>query len=123
MAKKKTTASDPANETDSAEIDFEQAVGEVQRIVGELESGELGLSESLQHYERGIKRLNQCHGLLADAERKVTLLSGFDADGNPVTEPFEGADEKDAAPAKAGRRGRGTAKRKPDNDEELGGLF
>ena len=33
MAKKKTTASDPANETDSAEIDFEQAVGEVQRIV------------------------------------------------------------------------------------------
>ncbi|GAA5505735.1 exodeoxyribonuclease VII small subunit [Novipirellula caenicola] len=123
MAKKKSTASDPASESDSAEIDFEQAVGEVQQIVSELESGELGLSESLSHYERGIKRLNQCHGLLEAAERKVTLLSGFDADGNPVTDPFEGADEKDSAPAKAGRRGRGTAKRKPDNDDEIGGLF
>ena len=125
MAKKKSSATDPANETDSSEIDFEQAVGEVQLIVNELESGELGLSESLLHYERGIKRLNQCHGLLEAAERKVTLLSGFDADGNPVTELFEGAEAKDSTPAKAGRRGRGAASRKAasNSDDEIGGLF
>ncbi|EMI18001.1 Exonuclease VII, small subunit [Rhodopirellula maiorica SM1] len=123
MAKKKTTSSDSGSQSESAEIDFEQAVGEVQQIVNELESGELGLSESLSHYERGIKRLNQCHGLLEAAERKVTLLSGFDADGNPVTEPLEGADDNEPAPTKAGRRGRGTAKRKTDNDDEIGGLF
>ncbi|TWU21018.1 Exodeoxyribonuclease 7 small subunit [Novipirellula galeiformis] len=123
MAKKKSSTTDSDGNAESPEIDFEAAVGEVQKIVDNLESGDLGLSESLKQYELGIQRLNQCQGLLEAAERKVTLLSGFDADGNPVTEPFAGGEKVDAAPSKAGRRNAGASNRaaakKTDTSGEL----
>ncbi|KAA1259552.1 Exodeoxyribonuclease 7 small subunit [Rubripirellula obstinata] len=81
MAKKKTASSkDSPN--------FEEAIATIETIVGKLESGELDLTDSLEQYETGIKRLRQCHEILEKAEQKVTLLSGFDADGNPATEPM-----------------------------------
>ena len=67
---------------------FEQAVAEVEEIVGRLEGGKLELAQSLEEYQRGIGTLKECYELLSDAERRITLLSGFDADGNPITEPF-----------------------------------
>jgi exodeoxyribonuclease VII small subunit len=68
---------------------FESAVDEIEQIVSRLESGELDLAESLQQYAKGIETLKECHELLADAERRVTMLSGFDADGNPITSPLD----------------------------------
>jgi exodeoxyribonuclease VII small subunit len=79
MAKKKAASS-------KAAISFEEAISTIETIVDKLESGELDLTDSLKQYETGIKRLRQCHEILEKAEQKVTLLSGFDADGNPVTE-------------------------------------
>lgn len=70
---------------------FEQAVSEVEQIVSKLESGKLELAQSLDEYQRGVGTLKECYELLENAERRITLLSGFDADGNPVTEPFEEA--------------------------------
>lgn len=67
-------------------------MAEVEEIVGRLENGQLDLAESLDQYQRGIETLKECHQLLAVAERRITLLSGFDADGNPVTSPFDEAD-------------------------------
>ncbi|TWT79265.1 Exodeoxyribonuclease 7 small subunit [Planctomycetes bacterium CA13] len=104
MAKKKRSPSDSDEGTNPDEMDFESAIGEVEGIVHELESGELGLTESLNHYEVGIKRLNECHKLLQSAERKISLLSGFDSDGNPLTEPFD--DDAEVSPNKAGRKNR-----------------
>ncbi len=68
---------------------FETALGEVEQIVSRLETGQLDLGESLDQYQKGIETLKECHHLLAGAERRITLLSGFDADGNPVTTPFD----------------------------------
>jgi len=106
MAKKRKATSDSASETT---VDFETALGEVEEIVQELESGDAGLTQSLAHYEKGIQRLKQCHELLQNAERRITLLSGFDADGNPVTEPFD-EDESDNQEAK--RKSRSTRSRR-----------
>ncbi|MCL4166905.1 UNVERIFIED_CONTAM: hypothetical protein GTU68_065590, partial [Idotea baltica] len=104
MAKKKRTASSEAPESD---IEFEEALAEVEEIVDELESGDAGLTQSLAFYETGIKRLKQCHGLLQKAERRISLLSGFDADGNPITEPFEDDDAASgSAPVEAKRKSR-----------------
>lgn len=98
MAKKKTSARDECAST------FEQSLEELEKIVGELESGKLGLSEALERYEEGVKHLKGCQQLLERAERKIELLSGVDADGNPITQPFdEGADE--SLEAKAAARG------------------
>ena len=89
------------------------AMADIESIVAELESGDLDLTDSLQQYERGIKRLRQCHQLLETAEQKVTLLSGFDADGNPVTEAmpetkFRGSG-KQAVGSGAEKRSKGRA--------------
>ena len=70
---------------------FEAAVDEIEQIVQRLESGQLDLAQSLEQYSHGIDTLKECHQLLADAERRVTMLSGFDADGNPVTTPIDQA--------------------------------
>ncbi|HEX7447742.1 MAG TPA: exodeoxyribonuclease VII small subunit [Pirellulales bacterium] len=67
---------------------FEQALAQLEAIVHELEEGEIGLAEALDRYEQGIKLLKQCYGLLERAERRIELLSGVDAAGNPVTQPF-----------------------------------
>ncbi len=77
------------DEADGGAIDFEFALADVERIVAELEGGELGLAESLGRYELGVKRLKQCHQWLSAAEQRVSVLAGFDAEGNPVTEPME----------------------------------
>ena len=53
--------------------------------------GRVWAGRALAQYEEGVKLLKQCHGLLAFAERRIELLSGVDADGNPVVQPFDDA--------------------------------
>ncbi len=98
-------------------ISFEQALDELTAIVARLEDGQCGLDESLQEYEKGMQHLNQCRKLLANAERKIELLRGVDADGNPLTEPFdEGVDVTLEEKAQArGRRRSASGSSKPDD--------
>jgi exodeoxyribonuclease VII small subunit len=101
MAKKKSAA------RDENAASFEESLNELEKIVAELESGKLGLSEALARYEEGVKHLKGCQRLLEMAERKIELLSGVDADGNPITESFEetAVDSLEAkAAARSGRR-------------------
>jgi exodeoxyribonuclease VII small subunit len=70
-------------------VNFEEAQERLEQIVHELEGGKLGLNESLERYEEGVKLLRQSYELLQRAERRIELLSGFDADGNPITQPFD----------------------------------
>ena len=100
MSKKKPTS-------EAKTSSFEQSLDELETIVGELESGKLGLSDALVRYEEGVKHLKACHQLLERAERKIELLSGVDADGNPVAEPFdeqEFASLEEKASARGSRR-------------------
>jgi exodeoxyribonuclease VII small subunit len=68
---------------------FEEALQNLEQIVHDLEDGQTGLAEALARYEQGVKLLKQCFNLLEGAERKIELLSGFDAAGNPVAVPFD----------------------------------
>lgn len=82
-----------ADSTQNGSVDecpsFEAALASLEQIVHDLEEGQLGLAESLTRYEGGVKLLKQCFGLLENAERKIELLTGVDAAGNPVTRPFD----------------------------------
>jgi exodeoxyribonuclease VII small subunit len=116
VAKKKLT------DVDSDAPSFEASLAELEAIVGELESGKLGLSDALARYEQGVKHLKSCHELLARVERKIELLSGMDAEGNPITEPFD-EQEHSSLDEKAAARGRrrtsdttaATGKQKPSS--------
>jgi exodeoxyribonuclease VII small subunit len=68
---------------------FEQSLKRLEEIVHLLEEGDLGLNDALQRYEEGVKLLRQAYDLLQRAERKIELLSGVDAEGNPITTPFD----------------------------------
>jgi exodeoxyribonuclease VII small subunit len=98
MSKKKTVQRDDCAST------FEDSLEQLEKIVGELESGKLGLSDALGRYEEGVKHLKGCQQLLEQAERKIELLSGVDAEGNPITTPFDEGDV-DSLEGKAASRG------------------
>jgi exodeoxyribonuclease VII small subunit len=133
MAKKKAAAKSKQQQT-SNDLDFEQSLREVEEIVSRLEGGQLGLSESLEQYEVGIRRLKRCHELLDAAEQRVSVLAGFDAEGNPVEEPLQEASEgrkantvSSRSTAPDPRQTRETASESEEEDEQDsgsgGGLF
>ena len=56
------------------ENSFEDSLQRLQEISDILDSGNVGLEESIKLYEEGIKLANYCYGTLKDAELKVTEL-------------------------------------------------
>ena len=85
MAKKGASS----DRQDDRETSFEASLDRLEQVVHQLEEGQLGLSESLERYEEGVKHLKQCYRALEKADRRIELLSGVDSDGNPVTETFD----------------------------------
>ena len=60
---------------------FEQALGELEQIVEQIESGEIGLEESIARYEAGTRLIKQCRTILDAAETKIQLLAKADGGG------------------------------------------
>jgi exodeoxyribonuclease VII small subunit len=85
---------------------FEQSLAELDRIVHDLEDGQIGLEDALTRYEAGVGLLKYCYAQLQRAEQRILLLAGVDAEGQPVTKPFEHSATAEAAKAEAKRRGK-----------------
>ena len=62
--------------TNADELQFGQAMSELETIVAALESGQLELEDSLKRYERGVALLRSLQARLADAQQRVTVLIG-----------------------------------------------
>ena len=73
-------------------MDFEKRLGRLEEIVEKMETGELALEDSLKLFEEGVKLSRECNTQLTEAEQKVKLLLGIDADGQPVTSDFTQGD-------------------------------
>lgn len=114
----KSDRSNPASESPQQPPTFEQALAQLEDIVHELEEGEIGLNEALARYEQGVKLLRQCYELLERAERKIELLGGLDAEGKPLTEPFD--DDALSLDQKAQVRSRRRTARPPSKEVENG---
>ncbi len=100
---------------DEPEIPFEEALERLERIVDDLERGELDLAASLAGYEKGVALLARCQALLDGVDRSVALLTGVEADGTPITSPFDAPATADA-PAPRTSRSKPAGPR-PDADE------
>ena len=57
-----------------SKIDFESSLKELEKIASDLESGELGLEDSIKIFEKGMEHAKFCHEKLEEAERKITIL-------------------------------------------------
>jgi len=55
-------------------LDLEKAIGDLEDLVEQLESGELTLDKSLQQFEKGVKLSRDCQAALTEAEQKVQIL-------------------------------------------------
>jgi exodeoxyribonuclease VII small subunit len=55
--------------------DFESAIAELEKIVKQLEDGDLALDKSLALFERGIELSRYCHDQLGAAQRRIEMLS------------------------------------------------
>ena len=66
---------------------FESSLQQLKKIVGHMESGELGLQDSLEQFEKGIKLAKVCQDTLANAELRVEQL--IEKHGLQETVPLE----------------------------------
>jgi len=77
--------------TDDKLKDFEKSLQQLEKIVTQMESDEIGLEDSLNQFERGIKLAKECQDTLSNAEHRVEQL--LEENGLQQTIPFENMDE------------------------------
>lgn len=81
-----------------ASPDFEEALRRLEKLVDELERGDPALSKALAYYEEGVRLLAECQTVLERAERSVSLLTGVDPSGAPLTTPFDASASSSETP-------------------------
>ena len=62
------------SKTKEKALKFEEAIARLEEIVGRIESGEIGLEESLAAYEQGMKLVGHCRSILEVTEQKIGEL-------------------------------------------------
>jgi len=98
------TRSPPNEDAAQANRGFEESLTQLQEIVQALEEGTLGLEESMRRFETGVTLLRNCYRILEEAERKIEILTGIDARGNPTTAAFDASATAEQRGQAAGRR-------------------
>lgn len=88
-----------------AEMKFEEALKKLEKIVQELEDGDLPLDESLEKYEEGIRLSRVCSKKLEAAKKKVELLLK-EEDGTFDLEAFDERSAAEESPAKETKKKR-----------------
>ena len=53
---------------------FETQMENLEKIVAELEKGDLNLDDSVSKFEEGIKISKKCNDILEKAEKKISIL-------------------------------------------------
>lgn len=128
---KRMPPSDESPEQRQAGFKFEDAMKRLEDCVRRLEQGNLPLEESLEQYSIAVKLLATCQIQLEQAERRIELLTGVDAQGNPIKRSLEDHGDLSLEEKQAARSQRRSAKRstkphhsasdddEPDQDQRL----
>jgi exodeoxyribonuclease VII small subunit len=82
-------ARDPSA-TGDRELGFDELLDRLRAVVGRLETGNLGLEDSLKAYEEGVSLARRGHELLDRTEKRVELLVR-EVRGAVETRPLEGS--------------------------------
>ncbi len=92
------------NDSSQDNLTFEQALTELEKIVHDLEDGQIGLEDALACYEKGVGLLKRCFAQLQQAEQRIQLLTAVNAEGQPVLQPFEMSAPGDSSEVKKHRK-------------------
>lgn len=55
-------------------MNFEENIEQLEKIVQELEKGELNLEDSIKKFEEGMELSKKCNDILEEAEKRITIL-------------------------------------------------
>lgn len=83
-------------------LKFEDAMARLEEIVGKMESGEIGIEESIDQYEEAMRLAGHCREILENAEQRIhTIRVGADGtvEKSPLgnrTQPVADEDEFNA---------------------------
>ena len=77
-----------------AQKTFEQSMKQLERIVQELEEGDLPLEKAIKKFEEGIKLSKLCSEKLDETEKKISILLK-NSEGQMIEKPFTDKDETD----------------------------
>ncbi len=101
------------------EIKFEKALERLEKIVEELEDGNVSLEDSLKKYEEGVKLSAVCQQRLAQAEKKIEILTRS-LDGTLKREAFDPEEETSDTPKAARKSSKApkASKEDPGKDDE-----
>jgi exodeoxyribonuclease VII small subunit len=75
-----------------SEPTFEQSLAQLEGIVHAIEEGKIGLQEAIEQYEKGMKLVQRCREMLAEAETKIQRLQVSD-DNRLTRVPMEMPEE------------------------------
>ena len=67
-------------------INFEKSLKTLEKIVEDMETGELSLEQSLTAFEKGVKLTKDCQTALSQAEQRVQIL--MEQQGEETLQPF-----------------------------------
>lgn len=77
------------------DLDFEEAMDQLNEIIQGLESGEVKLSDSVDKFELGSELAKHCKKLLDDAETRINAIK-IDGAGDIISEQkIDNSDESD----------------------------
>jgi len=80
----------------SKELRFEEALAGLERIVRDLEGGDLPLDDALKLFEEGVRLSRFCGAKLDEAEKRIEILMKG-ADGEWRAAPFPSGEEDEGA--------------------------
>ncbi len=64
-----------SKERSNKNIQFEDTLNSLEKIVSELESGNLSLNDCIDKFESGVTLYNTCKKLLGSAEKRISILT------------------------------------------------
>lgn len=76
-------------------LKFEDAMTRLEQIVAQMESGEIGIEESIAQYEDAMQLANHCRKVLENAEQRIQTIR-VRADGSAEATPLKNAGGDDA---------------------------
>lgn len=115
-----------------ADWPFEEALKRLEELVRRLEQGNVPLEQSLMEYAEAVELLRICQGKLDSAQSRIEVLSGFNADGEPIVRPLasgedqtleEKRDARSARRSATGSNGAARPANRRSDVDESGQLF
>ena len=79
----------PQDDEAKSDESFEDMLGALEAVVGELEEGNLSLSATLETFEQGMNLARRCQVLLAQAELRITQI---ETESDAASEPRQPTD-------------------------------